>query len=126
MHNGVSIVLHLIWLERHKIMSIELSCGLKYTFGHSISSAYVNNNIDDFGTIQRKLTYSLRDRLFQIPLSHLMYQHPILCLLSPCMGNGTPTRLFCASLKIVGFDYMISNGFNFVLCITYFIYLFNS
>ena len=37
--------------------------GIKRVYGHSISSEYVNNCIDGFGTTQRKLTASLRCRL---------------------------------------------------------------
>ena len=37
--------------------------GLKRVHGHSISSEYVNNCVDGFKAIQRKLTSSLRGRL---------------------------------------------------------------
>ena len=38
--------------------------GIKRVYGHSISSAYVNNCIDDFEATQRKLSSSLRGRLY--------------------------------------------------------------
>ena len=38
--------------------------GIKRVYGHSISSEYVNNCIDGFEATQRKLTSSLRGRLY--------------------------------------------------------------
>ena len=38
--------------------------GIKRVYGHSISSEYANNCIDGFQATQRKLTSSLRGRLY--------------------------------------------------------------
>ena len=75
--------------------------GIKRVYGHSISSEYVNNCIDGFEATQRKLTSSLRGRLYMssntiiAPYISSLY----LCLPALCVRNGIVTLLFCASLK---------------------------
>ena len=93
--------LHLIWLELSYNNVYRALMGIKRVYGHSISSEYVNNCIDDFEATPRKLTSSLRGRLYMssntIIAPYISSRYFMFA--SPLLQHGIVTLLFCASLK---------------------------